>query len=264
MIVRLEGDRLVIVRQADHARLSGRLAATWGRAPWTLPSPSPAVLVAARQHDDAWVPYDEAPDVEAGRPLAFFEVDRRRAVRLYAAGVTAVAGLDPYAGLLVSLHYTGFFTSHWGWQPFSTPDRFPEPQATALRAFLHAEAARRETLRAAAGPEGPGDARLRLNYTWLQLWDRISLDICRQSASVPWALEYPAVSVSEGGATVALKFAMVAPGSYTLNPYPLLPDPFVASVPAVTVEAGAPSEAAFLERWRTAPETSLSVSIGPA
>lgn len=252
---------MAVFRQADHARLSGTLAAAWGRDPWGAPRPFPAVTVAARQHDDAWIPYDEAPDVRDGRPLAFHEVDRVRTAALYQAGIASVAQLDPYAGLLVSLHYSGFFTSHWGWAPFSTPARFPGPQAHALREFLRGEELRQHGLRRDAGL-GPGDeAGLELNYKLLQLWDRISLDVCRQPSDLPWAVEYPPVRPATGAAEVSLKLAMVAPGRYVLNPYPLLAEPFRAGIPCVVMDAGHPTRERFLGDWRTAPETPMRISI---
>ncbi|MFN2464666.1 MAG: DUF3891 family protein [Candidatus Dormibacteria bacterium] len=262
MIVRQEGERLVIVRQADHAELSGSLAAAWGQAPWERPRPYPAVTVGARLHDDAWLVFDEAPEVRDGRPLSFNEVDRVRTSSMYAAGVSAITAIDPYAGLLVSLHYSGFFTSHWGWQPFATPDRFPGAQGMALRAFVEEERNRQEVLRRQLPPSDADEALLEANYKWLQLWDRISLDICRQSREEPWVMDYaPVPACYAGGDTVALKVAMVAPGRYTLNPYPLLVTPFRTSIPAVSMDLSYASREAFLAAWAVAPQERLPVVI---
>lgn len=265
MIVRAEGDRLVIFRQADHAHLSGRLAAAWGREPWDAATPFPDAVLGARLHDDAWEPFDAAPGFEAGKPLSFFEVDRVTTSALYAAGAEAVSALDPYAGLLVSLHYSGFFHSHWGWAPFSTPDRFPQVQAAAIRAFLTGEARRQRQLRSRLNLGPQGEKRLEVNYKWLQVWDRVSLDICRQSPVEPWVIQYPAIPVTyEGRREVAIKFAMVAPGRYTLNPYPLLPGPFPVRVPLVIIDAGMATREQFLEAWRSAPQQFLEAEINAA
>jgi hypothetical protein len=262
MIVRAEGDRLVLFRQGDHAHLSGRLAAAWGLTPWAVPAPYPATILGARLHDDAWQPFDEDPTVEGGRPLSFFEVDRVTSTALYSAGAAAVSELDPYAGLMVSLHYSGFFESHWGWAPFSTPERFPAREAEALRRFLEVEAGRQRDLRAALALDDSSLRQLEVNYKWLQVWDRVSLDICRQPTVEPWAVEYPAVPVSYAGDdALPLKFAMVAPGSYTLNPYPLLIEPFNVVMPAVTLDAGFPSPEAFRAAWRTASPGTVRATI---
>jgi hypothetical protein len=265
VILRQEADRLTCVRQVDHAVLSGKLAATWGRSPWEVPVPRAGVLLGAAHHDDAWAAWDDTPEVRDGRPLGFHEVDRVTTSDMYAAGVDTVAAMDWYAGLLVSLHYSGFFSSHWGWQPFSTPDRFPEPQASALRRFVAAELARQGDLRRALGLD-PGDERaLEVNYKWLQLWDRVSLDICRQPADQPWLIEYPAAPASYNrGAEVPLKFAMVAPGRYTMNPYPLSEAPFRVSLPAVALPLGPfASRESFLEQRRAAPAVTIAATLEP-
>ena len=268
MIVREEGEEFVIVRQADHAHLSGQLAAAWGAPPWSVPEPFPSVVVGARQHDDAWLVFDEAPGLtDEGRPQSFFEVDRVATSEMYRAGVDAVAVIDPYAGLLVSLHYSGFFHPHWDWQPFALPENFDEPQRSSLRTFVDGELARQRELRRALSLDGAEDAALAANYRWLQLWDRISLDICRQDAAVPWAVEYPEVPVSaaKGADRVSLKFAMVAAGRYTLNPYPLRPGSMRTRLPSARIRrkdyAG---RAAFLDLWRTAPQAWIDIRLDPA
>lgn len=263
MILRREGDRLTCIRQVDHAVLSGKLAAAWGRSPWDAPHPHTEVLLGAAHHDDAWTAWDEAPEVRDGRPLGFYEVDRVTTSAMYAAGVDGMVAIDAYAGLLVSLHYSGFFTSHWGWQPFSTPERFPEPQASALREFVDGELVRQHDLRRALALGNPEDRRLEANYKWLQLWDGISLDICRQPTDEPWLVEYPPVpsAYAEEG-EIALKFAMVGPGRYTLNPCPITAEPFAASIPAVVLRDGPfPTREAFLAEWRAAPVVELTVTM---
>ena len=73
MIVREDGDFLLLVRQADHAFLSGSLAAAWGRAPWVPPEPYHSTVIGARLHDLAWTTFDEAlPRRPNGRHYAFF------------------------------------------------------------------------------------------------------------------------------------------------------------------------------------------------
>jgi hypothetical protein len=265
VILRQEADRLTCVRQVDHAHVSGGLASAWGRGPWGIPQPYSDVLLGAFRHDDAWRDWDEAPEVRDGRPLAFHEVDRVTTTAMYATGVERITADNPYAGLLTSLHYSGFFSSHWGWQPFSTPDRFPEPQASALRRFIAAELARQVGLRRALRL-GPGDdRRLEVNYKWLQLWDRVSLDICRQSADEPWVIEYPAAPADyDVGSEVSLKFAMVAPGRYTLNPYPFAGAPLRVSLPAVVLQPGPfASRESFLKEWRAALAVTLTATLEP-
>lgn len=268
MIVREDGKRLTLFRQPDHANLSGQLAAAWGAPPWEPAAPFPSVVLGARLHDEAWREWDEAPELTDGhgRPQSFFEVSRVTTAAMYTRGATAVEALDSYAGLMVSLHYSGFFHAHWDWQPFSTPEIFAEPERGALRALVDGELARQARIREALSWSDADETRLAATYKWLQLWDRISLDVCRQDPVQPWAVEYPEVpaTAEPDGPTVSLKLSLVAPGRYVLNPYPLLRAPFTASLPAVHLDAGSASREAFLETWRTAPVESLPVSFEPA
>lgn len=269
MIVRQEGAEIVVVRQADHAELSGRLAAAWGQAPWEPVTPFPSAVVGARRHDDAWIAFDEAPELDDHRrPLSFFEVDRLRTSDMYRRGVEALYAIDAYAAVLVSLHFSGFFHSHWGWQPFALPENFPPPQAAALRDFVDGELDRQERLRAELDIDpAEGERRLAANYKWLQLWDRVSLDICRQDATTPWALEYPATPLTsaEDAAEVALQFSMIAPGEYRLAPYPLRLERLRVEIPAVRMRPGDhATDAAFLDAWRRASPTYIRANIEPA
>jgi hypothetical protein len=250
VIVRQEGGSLVIVRQADHAYLSGALAAAWGLPPWTVPEP---------------FPWDEAPGQPAGGwPLSFYEVDRVTTSELYRRGVEAVCCLDPYAGLMVSLHYSGFFHGHWDWQPFATPDRFSDPDRAALRQFVDGELARQVTLRAEAGMRPEDELRLAANYKWLQLWDRISLDICRQSGADEWEIEYPVTPAgyAPDAEPLALRFAHKGSGNYVLDPYPLRNAPFNATLPIVRLLLPLPVDhSEFLDLWRTSEQGALVVTL---
>jgi hypothetical protein len=267
VIVRLEDGDAVIVRQADHAELSGRIAAAWGAAPWEAPEPFPSVVVGARRHDDAWLEFDEAPTLnDSNVPRGFYEVDRVLTADMYRRGIDAMVNIDLYGALLVSLHFSGFFHSHWGWEPFALPENFPEPQAGALRDFVDGELDRQDRLRAELDIGGDDERRLACNYFWLQLWDRISLDICRQDQSQPWALEYPETPMTSApdAERVALKFAMVAPGEYRLTPYPMRAEPLTVHIPAARIAvADYATREQFVGLWRSAPPLYLRATIEP-
>jgi hypothetical protein len=268
VIVRQEADTILLVRQADHAALSGRLAALWGAGPWQPPAPFPSAVLAARLHDMAWPPWDEAPGQRPdGLPQSFFEVDRVTATALYRRGADAVEALDPYAGLLVSLHYSGFYHGHWEWVPYSSPEVYLEPQAGALRVWVREELARHERLKRALGVDADGEVRLAANYRWLQLWDRISLDCCRLDPASAWDEEYAPVTLTAApeSAWTRLRVSMPEPGRCVLSPYPLRRDPFDASIPVVRLPRGACADReTFLAAWREAEEARIEVRFSSA
>lgn len=265
MIVRADGDELVLVRQTDHALLSGWLAAAWGAPPWTPPRPHDACVAAARLHDLPWAAFDETlPCRPDGRPRAFHEVARAVTTRLYTRGLDAVEAIDPYAGLLASLHFSGFFTSHWGWRHGPAPALEGE-ERDAVGTFVGHELARQRRLRDHMGIDAARDRELMCGYFWLQLWDRISLDVCRHGFS-GWTGRYPPapVSVEPGAEVVQLRVDLEPGGVCRLDPYPLLPNPYRARVPAVRVPlAAVPRQDELRRAWRAGGADAIEVTFVP-
>ena len=263
--MREEGDRLVLVRQTDHALLSGWLAAAWGAPPWNPPRPYDSCVVAGRLHDLPWAAFDEAlPRRPDGRPYAFFEVARAVTTRLYSLGLDAVEAIDPYAGLLSSLHFSGFFTSHWGWRHGHAPPTLEGEEGEAVERFVAHELARQRRLRDRLGVDGARDRELMCGYLWLQLWDRISLDVCRHGFD-GWSGEYPPTPVGPepGAEVVRLRVALEPGGVCRLDPYPLLPCPYRARVPAVRVPLAA-TGGELRRAWRAGGGDAIEVTFRPA
>jgi len=266
MIVREDGDRLVLVRQTDHALLSGWLAAAWGAPPWTEPRPYDASVAAARLHDLPWAAFDETlPCRPDGRPYAFHEVARSVTTRLYVRGLDAVEAIEPYAALLASLHFSGFHADHWGWRRGQPPPQTAGEEGAAIRAFVDHELRRQARLRARLGVDGAGDRELMCGYLWLQLWDRISLDVCRRGFT-GWSGDYPPTPVgpAPGAAVERLHVELEAGGVCRLDPYPLLSSPYRARVPAVLVPMAALGDAGELRRaWREGGAGGIEVTFLP-
>jgi hypothetical protein len=266
VIVREESGHLVLVRQTDHALLSGWLAAAWGAPPWTPPKPYESSVAGARLHDLAWSAFDEAlPRRPDGRPYTFHEVSRTITTRLYLHGLDAVEAIDPYAGLLASLHFSGFFTSHWDWRRGQEPPAVGGEEGAAIDRFVANERTRQRRLRDRLGVDAVRDRELMCGYFWLQLWDRISLDICRRGFD-GWSADYPPTPVcAEPRAEVVRLHVELEPGGVCrLDPYPLLPNPYRARVPAVRVPLAAAHDAAELRRaWLAGGADGIDVTFLP-
>jgi len=267
VIVREEGDELVLVRQTDHALLSGWLAAAWQAPPWQAPRPYDSCVAAARLHDLPWAAFDETlPCRPDGRPFSFHEVARATTTRLYVIGLDALEAIDPYASLLASLHFSGFFTNHWGWRADFQPPPLGGEEGEAVGAFVEHEVRRQRQLRDRLGVDAVDDRELRCGYLWLQLWDRISLDICRYGFT-GWSGEYPPMppNLELDAAAVRLRVALEPGGICRLDPYPLLERPFRARVPAVRIPLPALGDPGELRRaWRAGGgSTTIDVTFLP-
>jgi hypothetical protein len=114
---------------------------------------------------------------------------------------------------------------------------------------------------------GPEEVKLAAHYKWLQLWDRVSLDICRQDPSAGFTSSYPAVPVHDraGADQVELHIAIPDGRHCVLDPYPLTSAPFAARLPVVRLpRAACADRATFLAAWRVAPIEAYEVLIEPA
>lgn len=202
MIVQPRSDRLRLIRQHDHALAAGELAHAWRPAAGALPF---RLVAAVGLHDVAWRDLDARPrlDAESGRPHAFDTLPLGPKLRAYAAGVDEMEAVDPWVGLLGSLHYASFL------------DREAAPR------FLDSESERRGRIRerlrgrrsggagkprtqdvpgAADVPSGGEaddggrdrprgddgiDGRLERHLRWLKFFDGLSLRLCLAPPGVP-------------------------------------------------------------------------------
>jgi len=111
MMYRDVGDRLTAIPQPSHAWLSGQAMRAWGNAEFGRVTPFEDVCLGAEQHDIGWLPWENAPTLNAGtgRPHAFREMDIATHAALWTQGVETAAVLGRYPALLVSLHGSGLY-----------------------------------------------------------------------------------------------------------------------------------------------------------
>lgn len=217
MIVRESGDdTLLVMRQMDHAALTGEFAARLADAP----EPRGAFVAAARVHDNGWREADEAPllDRATGRPHTFRSIPDAPYREVWERGMARAVALDPHVGLLVTLHGARFFSNRTGGGTVE----------------FHAAAKRHATtLLGALGLGGTYDDLPRdveAQSGWIAFLDGLSLFVCESWRS-PWRADVP-----DGHVTVERAGDVV-----TMDPWPF-GDAFEAEVPARVLPA---------QRWAT-------------
>ena len=224
MLVRDLGDAWQLVRQPDHADLSGRLAAAWG-GDAEAPRPFDSVLLAATRHDDGWGVYDRRPtfDPERERPTGFLDVPIPSHLAFYRACIEVVTGEDPYAGLLVSMHGAGIYNGRYGTQPGLRLSGVDEHRGQ-VEAFVREQEA---THAARAAAVGADEAERWTNYKLLQVYDRLSLSFCLRD----WETEAAArdsiepVPLDYAGTEAELVLDPLGPWHVALDPYPFAASP---------------------------------------
>lgn len=106
MIVRDEGDSLVLITQPDHAQLAEVMVAAIRTEP-ALDGPArQTILLATREHDNGWAEVDAAPtiDPDSGRPCDFISGPAPVKHELWLRGIARAAKADELAGALVAEH----------------------------------------------------------------------------------------------------------------------------------------------------------------
>ncbi|HEX8426850.1 DUF3891 family protein [Hymenobacter sp.] len=179
MIVRETPASFYYISQHDHARVAGVLIEHWQPEYFEGAALRPEVELAVQQHDRGWIPLDAAPrwNEQHHAPYSFLDFPAEPKVRHYQQGITEVEQLAPYAGLLCSLHYTGF----------------PDLAKTEVgRAFLLAEELRQQRLQQELGLRTNAQQhQLDFHLQQLKFADRLSLYFCLNEPGADKAHEHP-------------------------------------------------------------------------
>ena len=172
MIVHPVGDTAEIVMQVDHSHVAGRLAELWPGL-----EPRDSVVTAADLHDIGWRSWEATPrlDPETGQPQNFLRVDIALHLEFYEAGIAEVTARDRYAGMLVGKHLAGIYRQRYGTQAALKMTRAPEAQAMVDEFVGRVE----ERFLALQRELGVPDAEFWRNYVLLQVFDRLSLWLCK-------------------------------------------------------------------------------------
>jgi hypothetical protein len=170
MIVRRKGDHFVLIKQHDHALVSGEFAAHMSLDI----EPLSKVLHAISNHDIGWEELDHTVlwNEDKQAPYSFEDYPLLPKLEAYTSGISRVEEVDPYAGFLCSKHYASFF------------DGAENP---AARRFRRQEESRQNQLRRHFTPAE--EQNLEVNFRLLQFCDDLSLAICLNEPgenSHPW------------------------------------------------------------------------------
>jgi hypothetical protein len=111
MILQQRGDYILVIRQTDHALLTGFLAREWGNESFRRPDLIESFCLAAREHDNGWSEWESAPriDPKTRLPHTFMSIPTEEHIALYQRGIERIVRRDAYAGLLVAMHCAGLY-----------------------------------------------------------------------------------------------------------------------------------------------------------
>ncbi|MBA3945415.1 MAG: DUF3891 family protein [Herpetosiphonaceae bacterium] len=237
MLIQTEGDTLVIVRQTDHMAQVARIAEQWGNTSFPPPEHLEETVRAAGLHDNGWRDWEEHPTLipTTQRPRNLSEIEPPVHAAFYGAGVERAVAIDPYTGLLVSLHAAVLYAGVEGWDPQTLVPPLRPEAPTVERTFIEEQITLQRQLRTqlaqtshyAAAVE---PARLWPAYLRLRTWDRLSLFFVYFGMRDQVLDHVPA---SDGETTIAVR--NIGERTATVDPWPFQEDEATFPVLAVRV-----------------------------
>jgi len=219
VIIRSDGGRLRLITQADHAEAAGPLVDRWGRPPFRAPEPPAPVRQATAIHDAGWREWDAAPHLrpDTGRPYDFIHIPSDEHIAIYEKSVRAALEADAYAGLLVSMHGTGFYKKRYGHMPKLEFREVAPHFRAVVDGFLERQQALQAELIAALQPDLTA---LWTHYRWLQGWDALAVYLGLDDPAERRAHSLGVMPCYPDGPEEELFLTGAGDGRFTVSPWP--------------------------------------------
>lgn len=229
MIVLQQTDPLTIIRQTDHAYLTGFFARELGNQAFCRPEPFPSFCLAAAEHDNGWQEWELAPGVDpkSFNPYTFMSVPTEEHVALYQRGIERIVKADLYAGLLVAGHCMGLYDRAHATMPGYSAKYVKSEEQHAANDFVQRlrlqQLRLKVDLRSSESLKPYTDEKLiKANQQRLDALDRLSLYFCMGSCN---DISIEAVPVDDEGTEVDWELRSAGGNEFTLAPYPFRRDP---------------------------------------
>ncbi|MGE6753490.1 DUF3891 family protein [Rossellomorea sp. NPDC071047] len=176
MIIRETKDSFIMIRQHDHAFLSGETIKHFNRNLLKSDEFFEDALYAAYQHDRSWIGLDETPiwNDREKTPYTFSDYPLLPKLAFYKIGVDEIERVNTYASLLCSLHFCSFFS---------------QSKNKDCLVFLTGEARRQMRLKESF-PD-LDEELLQQHFHLLQFSDNLSLYLCLNEPGVGKEDEHP-------------------------------------------------------------------------
>lgn len=234
MIIREQGDQLLLIRQTDHAFLAGFFAKEWGNEEFPRPEPFESFCLAVAEHDNGWSEWEVQPtlDPKTRQPYTFMSIPTEEHIALYQKGIERLVKVDHYAALLVSMHCTGLYDRTRATMPGYSAKYVKSTETTVVADFV--QRLRLQQLRLKVDLRANEATRdwvledsLKANFERLEALDRLSLHMCLNPQE---NCMIDAVPKDGSGNEVDLDLRSEGANVLTLSPYPFKRDVLEVSI----------------------------------
>jgi hypothetical protein len=234
MILQDHGDQLIIIRQTDHAILSGFFAREWGNELFTRPEPFDSFRLAAAEHDNGWNDWELHPQIDPATfsPYTFMSIPTAEHIEIYKRGIDRIVQEDRYAGLLAAMHAAGLYDRARATIPGFSAKYVKSNESQMVADFIQRlrlqQLRLKVDLRADPAMKSFAEEKpLQVSAQRLEALDRLSLYFCLAPLAES---TIDAVPIDEQGGEVDWELRPQANNSVILTPYPFRRDPLDVSI----------------------------------
>jgi len=186
MVCPYDDQRLLLILQVDHSKITGWLAAHWGNDNFARPSPYAAMVLAAQEHDTGWWDWEIKPHLNnEGLPPDYIGSIKHLGGKVwldfYRHGIERLAEQDPYAGYIVSLHSDGLLTQGRGLLPYM-PDYkvYPEVQEFLVEQENYRAGLMEKLKASAVYRDFVSDEQIWTNFKLMEVYDQMGQFVCNR------------------------------------------------------------------------------------
>lgn len=234
VIIQQQNDPMIVIRQTDHAFLSGFFAREWGNEKFSVPEPFSSFCLAAAEHDNGWQEWELSAGVDPKTfaPYTFMTVPTEEHIALYQRGIDRVVKVDLYAGLLAAAHCMGLYDRTRATIPGYSAKYVKSPEQHVANDFV--QRLRLQQLRLKVDLRNDpamkpyiDDKLIKINSQRLEALDRLSLYCCM---GVEENTTIEAVPLDDEGREVDWAVRAMGPKQVSIDPYPFRRDPLEIAI----------------------------------
>jgi hypothetical protein len=234
MILQQQNEPLVVIRQTDHAYLSGFFARELGNEAFQKPEPFNSFCLAAAEHDNGWQEWELAPGVDPKTfsAYSFMTIPLEEHIALYQRGIERAVKADLYAGLLVAGHCASLYDRAHATIPGYSAKYVKNHEQQMANDFVQRlrlqQLRLKVDLRSDPAMKPYTDEKLiKANQQRLDALDRLSLHFCMGGKN---DIVIEGVPVDGQGGEVDWEVRSLGGQEYAVAPYPFRRDPLELAI----------------------------------
>lgn len=182
MIVQVAADKqsAFVIRQRDHALVSGIFAEHFGNDDFQALNPRDEMIYVTTHHDDGWERIDGNPQLDTNTGYVYHLTQTAMELLLISSNQSPQANQahHPYSGIISSMHTYGLFNGRYGLSDKIYIDMVSDDWRDKVQAMLDVELKRQGDIKAElAGSDLIQEEALFHNYKLLQFFDTLALYI---------------------------------------------------------------------------------------